>query len=208
MHKLTEKSRSPKDGKILGKKKGKSPFQIGSAIRMRRRHLHLTLKEVSERAGLSAGFLSQVERNITAPSLSSLASIANVLEVGLNYFLSTPEEVEPVTREKTRKYFSVNGSPVQYARLNREFPGSQLNSVFCRIPPGYFFERVSHVGEEFIYILSGEIFLRVGDETYDLHSGDAIHFDATIPHQWGNRGTEECLCLVVGTMPLFTTSER
>ena len=163
-------------------KKTGNHIDVGSAIRIRRIQLNLTLKEVSSKAGLSVGFLSQVERNITAPSLSSLVSIAGALEVGIEYFLATPEGSGLVTRKGSREYFSVSDSQIKYTRLTHEFPGSQLTGVISRMPPGYTSELVSHQGEEMIYILSGSLFFRVGEEEYHISQGDSIHCKSTCRH--------------------------
>jgi quercetin dioxygenase-like cupin family protein len=187
-------------------KKPENQFDIGSAIRGRRLQLNYTLKHVSERAGLSVGFLSQVERNITVPSLSSLVSISGVLEVGVEYFLSTPEGAGRVTRNDSREFFSVSDSQVKYARLTNEFPGSQLTGVITRMPSGFQSEEVSHQGEEIVYILSGSMFIRVGEEEYIISSGDSLHFKSNVPHQWGNRSEEECVALFVNSPSLFGAS--
>jgi len=70
---------------------GKTGDPLGQRLRARRRELSLTLKEVADAAGLSVGFISQVERGLTVPSLSSLASIAGVLGSHVTTFLAQPE---------------------------------------------------------------------------------------------------------------------
>ncbi len=69
---------------------GKTEDPLGKRLRARRRELSLTLKEVADGAGLSVGFISQVERGLTVPSLSSLASIAGVLDSHVTTFLAQP----------------------------------------------------------------------------------------------------------------------
>lgn len=181
-------------------------LDIGTAIRARRLQLNMTLKEVSEKAGLSVGFLSQVERNLTAPSLSSLVTLSNALGVGVEYFLSTPKGAGLVTRQDSREYFSVADSAIKYARLTHEFPGSQLTGTISRIPSGWISEQVSHEGEEMIFLLSGTLFTRIGDEEYDLNPGDCLHFRSTILHQWGNRGDGDSEVLTVNSPALFSTT--
>ena len=108
-----------------------------------------------------------------------------------------------ITRTNRRDYFSVEGSPVKYSRVTREFPGGQIHSVISRIPPGFRSEEVSHEGEELVYIISGDCYFQVGEEKYDLSAGDSIHLKSTQPHQWGNAGKSELVTLSVNTMPLF-----
>ncbi|MBW1722784.1 MAG: cupin domain-containing protein [Deltaproteobacteria bacterium] len=189
-------------------KKMKPGVNIGSAIRARRRQLNLTLKEVGEKAGLSVGFLSQLERNLATPSLSSLVSIANAIDVGLEYFLTTPQTTGLVARAENRNFFSIDGSPVRYARLSNDLPNCRINGVMTIVPPGWDSEVVSHEGEDFAFVISGVLYIKVGDEEYTLTEGDAIHFDATIPHKYGNPTDQECVCLNVGTQPLFAKVHR
>jgi len=203
----TAKNTSQNNINNIRNKKAENHIDVGSAIRIRRMQLNLTLKEVSSKAGLSVGFLSQVERNITAPSLSSLVSISSALDVGIEYFLSTPEGAGLVTRKGSREYFSVSDSLIKYSRLTHEFPGSQLTGVISRMPPGYISEVVSHQGEEMIYVLSGSVFVRVGDEEYHISSGDSIHFKSTTPHQWGNRNEVECIALIANSPSLFGATD-
>ena len=182
-------------------------IHIGQAIRMRRKQLGLTLREVSEQTKLSVGFLSQVERNLTSPSLSSLINIAAALEVNLDYFLTPPDGAGMVSRTSERSYFSVEGSPVQYARVTKEFPGCQFHGVLVRVPPGYEAEQNQHVGEDLAYVVSGRCWVKVGDKVNRLQEGDAIHYQATIPHSYGNDYEEECLILSLNTMPLFGSKD-
>ncbi len=170
---------------------------------MRRKQLSLTLREVSEHTKLSVGFLSLVERNLASPSLSSLVNIAAALDVGVNYFLSPPEGTGLVSCKADREYFSVEGSPVRYARVTKEFPGSQFQGVIVVIPAGYEAEQNQHDGEDLAYVIRGNCWIKVGEETYRLEAGDTIHYQATIPHSYGNDYDKDCTLLSLNTMPLF-----
>ena len=176
---------------------------IGSAIRSRRRQLNLTLNEISEKTGLSIGFLSQVERDLSSPSLSSLVSIAKAIDLSLDYFLTTPTKEGLLTRREDRKYFTLDGLPIQYARVSNDFPNRQLHGVISRIPAGWDSEETVHEGEDFVFQISGKSRIMVGGEEHILNPGDTIHYDAAIPHSWGNPGDEVSVCLTLGTQPLF-----
>lgn len=177
---------------------------IGPMIRNRRKQLQLTLKNISERTGLSVAFISQIERDITSPSLSSLALIAKSLDVRTSYFLDIPEDKGLVTRKGNRTYFSLKNSVVTYSKVTNEFPDSQLNGVINRTPPGFVSEKVSHDGEDLVYAIQGEGFIQVGDEKYVLKKGDTIHYRGDIPHCWGNDSDEDFVWLGVYTQPIFT----
>ncbi len=69
--------------------------KVGALIRARRRQLQLTLRDICEAAGITPGYLSQVERDLATPSLGTLAQIAHSLNVGVDYFIASPV---PMTR--------------------------------------------------------------------------------------------------------------
>lgn len=186
----------------------KTNLNIGAAVRGRRKSLEMTLKDVADRTGLSVGFLSQVERNITSPSLSSLVAIADVIDVSVDFFLSAPKPEDMVSRREQREFFELDGLPVKYARVSNELPEGKLHAVMDLIPPGFVSEVTTHVGEDFLYVVSGRIWMNLGDERYELEEGDTIHFQASIPHQWGNDSEQDSLCLSVGTQPLFALRKR
>lgn len=181
----------------------KSKIQVGEALRERRRILDMTLKEVSQSSGISVGFLSQVERNLTTPSLSSLVNIAKTLGVGVDYFLTSPKTSGLVNRKGERNFFTIDGLPVRYARVSNELPRGKIFGIIAEVPPLWESERAAHEGEDFIYIIEGAEVVKVGEVEYTLNAGDTIHYDASIPHSWGNRTDTPTKSLFVGTQPLF-----
>ncbi|PHR21089.1 MAG: transcriptional regulator [Hoeflea sp.] len=182
---------------------GNSEDPLGTRLRARRRELKLTLKDVAEGAGLSVGFISQVERGLTVPSLSSLASIAAVLESHVTSFLAQPEGKSPHTRHNERPIYAVDKEALSYERLSTSFPGSVLNSVIVHEPPGYRSEPIQHVGEEMFFVLQGAITLEVDNETTVLEAGDSIHFASMRRHSSWNHTAEPATILHVCTMDVF-----
>ncbi|MBO6727274.1 MAG: helix-turn-helix transcriptional regulator [Rhizobiaceae bacterium] len=176
---------------------------LGVRLRERRRELRLTLKDVADGAGLSVGFISQVERDLTVPSLSSLASISRVLRMPITSFLSQPDGGQPHTRHDQRPVYAVQANGLQYERLSARFPGNVLNSVIVHEPPGMRSEPIRHEGEEMFFILKGSITIEVEDEVTVLSAGDSIHFDSTRRHSSWNHTTETVTILHVCTMDVF-----
>lgn len=162
--------------------------QLGPAIRRRRKQLGLTLQALGERAGLSVGFLSQVERDYATPSLGTLAQIAEALDVGLEYFVAAPRPADSLSRAATRTRFAIAGSAMSYERLNAEFPGSELSCFILHVPPGFASEIVSHEGEEILHILEGEIEQMLDGQAMRLTVGDSLHYNGLRPHSWANPG--------------------
>lgn len=176
---------------------------LGERLRRRRRELGLTLKDVADGAGLSVGFISQAERELTVPSLSSLASISRVLQTHLTEFLSQPEGHSPTTRHNERPVYAVNNDALNYERLSASFAGSMLNSVIVHEPPGYRSEPIQHEGEELFFVLSGAITVEVEGETTVMGAGDSIHFASTRRHSSWNHTDQPASILHVCTMDVF-----
>ena len=86
----------------------------------------MTLQELCDAAGISVGYLSQVERDHATPSLGTLAQIARSLDVGVDYFIATPSMEDGLTRAAERDRFSVDGSSIIYERLAADFTGNVL----------------------------------------------------------------------------------
>jgi transcriptional regulator with XRE-family HTH domain len=176
---------------------------LGATIRTRRKELGLTMQEVAEGAGLSVGFISQVERDITAPSLGSLASIARVLDTPLSRFLDQPQQVAETTRHDLRQAYAIPGAEMTYERLSNVFAGSRLHSVIVHEPPGHRLEPISHRGEEMFYMLAGSITVEIEGQSQTLRQGDSIHFDSTRIHSTWNHSDTTASILWCGTMDVF-----
>jgi transcriptional regulator with XRE-family HTH domain len=177
--------------------------QVGPLIRARRRQLHLTLQQLADAAGISVGYVSQVERDLATPSLGTLANIARSLDVGVDYFIATPDVGSALSRARDRQSFSVAGSSVIYERIGTDFAGNQLSAFLLTLPPGYRSETVAHEGEEIFYVLEGRLAMRVENEETELEAGDGFHFRGNRPHTWWNTGGVPAKLLWTGTIALF-----
>lgn len=180
--------------------------KVGSLIRARRHSLRMTLQTLGQQSGVSIGYLSQVERNQATPSLSTLTAIARALDVGVDYFIATPSTQDALTRAGTRMRFSVNDSLISYERLHTEFPGNVLSSFLITIAPGYRSEVASHEGEEMVYVLEGDLTLRIEDEETVIGAGDSLHFRGNRSHGWANETDRTVHLLWSGTLTMFRSS--
>lgn len=179
---------------------------LGVGLRARRRALGKTLQQVADECGLTVGFISQIERGISVPSLASLCSVANALETSVDSFLlqAPMRQHSIVSHSGTRPVYSVGGPERYYEFLERGFPEALLNAALTHVPPGYSSEIMTHEGEEFLYIVSGEMIYDVDDKTYHLKAGDTLHFQSNRPHRSRNEGKVDAVELWVGTMRLFS----
>jgi transcriptional regulator with XRE-family HTH domain len=176
---------------------------LGSLVRKRRQQLGLTLRQLCERAGLSPGYLSQVENNKAVPALGTLAQIAAGLEVGFDYFVAQPKPADALSKSEGRPRFSLPGSPVAYEAISSDYAGSDLSSYILHVPPGYVSETVTHEGEEIIVILEGEIEQMLGGAVVRMCVGDCMHYSGATPHALSNTTDFPARVLWTGTLSVL-----
>lgn len=191
---------------------------IGAAIRSRRQELNLSLRELSKQSGLSIGFLSLVERGRSSPALTSLSNVAKALGVELSSFFPAEEEeqneaeetkqrVSPlpyVTRANDAAELSIILSQRIYKMLSPRIPGLVLEPIFVTVQPGDTMdEPYGHEGEEFAYVLSGELVFIVDGVPYRLGPGDSVHFRSTVSHAMRNDTDEPVQAIWVLTPRLM-----
>jgi transcriptional regulator with XRE-family HTH domain len=179
------------------------PISLGTRLRLRRQELGLTLKEVADRAGLSVGFISQIERDITIPSLTSLINVCRVLNSQVGDFLQQPSGDSPVTRHDQRPIYALGSNAITYERLSASFPGNVLRSVIFHEPPGFRSEPMAHEGEEIFFILEGELTIEIDGERTILQAGDSVHFPSTRTHVTWNHTDRPTTVLHTCTMDVF-----
>lgn len=183
--------------------KGTGPkLAIGGRIKSRRQELKLTLQAVADASGLSAPFLSQAERNQTVPSLVSLASLARALGVDMSYFLEMPKDENIVKRADDPEFIEID-SPVVYHQLSAMLPDQKMDAILMIIPPGHRFPIDQREGEDFLYVLEGEMMSHVGELRTVLRAGDSMHFRSQAPHSAWNETNADVKLLYVGTPSIF-----
>jgi transcriptional regulator with XRE-family HTH domain len=178
---------------------------LGARLRERRKQLGKTQQQVADDAQLTIGFISQIERGISTPSLASLYNLAKALETTVDSFVSTApaRKHSVVSHSGQRQTYKVGGTSRYYEFLERGFADAQLNACISHVPPGHASEVMRHEGEEFVYLVSGHMLYEVDGVRYDLGPGDTLHFDSRKPHQGTNVGSDIAVELWVGTMKLF-----
>jgi transcriptional regulator with XRE-family HTH domain len=169
---------------------------IGERIKALRTEQGMTLAELGGKADLSTSYLSQIERDKTTPSLSTLTCIAKALNVGLRYFFETEAEVAYVVRAGGGQNGLTSDSSIIRQRLMPEAGSNKIEICRVVLEPHTSSEQfVPYPGEEFVFVLAGELTVVAGDEQFVLAAGDSIHYDALQPHCWSNEGGEPCLAI-------------
>lgn len=178
---------------------------LGARLRARRKAIGKTMQQVADEASLTIGFISQIERGISTPSLASLYNVAKALDASVDMFVSrAPARTHSVVSHAgQRQTYKVGGTSRFYEFLERGFPEAQLNACLSHVPPGHESEMMSHEGEDFVYLVAGEMLYEVDGVQYALAAGDTLHFDSRKPHRGTNVGTATAVELWVGTMRLF-----
>lgn len=172
-------------------------LRVGPRLRARRLELGLTIAEVAERAGLTAGFISQLERDLTAASLSSLYRICSVLGIRVGSLVDDVPGGRLIRREEQARRSLALGNAEHLLLSSGD--ERRFHVTESHIPPG------GSAGDEpytlpadveLVYVLRGSLELRVGDETHLLEEGDTLSYSPRDPHTWRNPSeTDEAVVL-------------
>jgi transcriptional regulator with XRE-family HTH domain len=182
-----------------------SQLQLGTRIRSLRQARQLTLRELSERAGVTESFLSQVEREVATPSIASVQRIARGLDLSIAQLFAEEASSGRVVRRAQRRRVTYPGLKAVDEFLTTNLAG-RLQVILSTIEPGGGTgeEPYTHDSdEEVVVVLAGSLDLWVADEHYVLHEGDAITFPSRIPHWNMNRGETPASVLFCLTPPSF-----
>jgi transcriptional regulator with XRE-family HTH domain len=167
---------------------------VGSKIRSIRESKGLSLEEVAERSGLSLEQITSIETDQNLPSLGPLIKIARALGVRLGTFMDDNDALGPiVTRAKDREAdksisFSNDATDarkhMEYHPLAQHKAGRHMEPFIIDINPENTpnYQLSAHEGEEFIYVMEGQIELEYGKEKYLLDEGDSIYYDSIVKH--------------------------
>jgi transcriptional regulator with XRE-family HTH domain len=175
---------------------------IGERIKALRVGQGKTLSDLGERANLSISYLSQIERDKTTPSISTLTSIAKALDVGLRYFFETEAETAVVVRRGEEGVTISSDTRAACQPLTPEVGETKLDVCRITLPPHAPSESLpQRAGEELAFVLSGELTITIGDEQFLLSAGDSVHYNALEPHCWQNFGSEPCAVIWSHAIP-------
>lgn len=180
---------------------------IGEQLRELRQAKGLTLKEVAERAAISVGYLSQLERNHSRLPIGVLKKISDALGVHMNWFFQqsnegAPGERDVVVRANNRRRMSFTGLGITEELLSPNLSGP-LEMLISTIAPGADSEDYTHDGAESGLVLSGTLELWVSGRYFKLGEGDSFAFKSTEVHRCANPGDTPTRVLWVITPPHY-----
>lgn len=179
-------------------------MQIGEKIRRLRIEKQLTQEELANRCELSKGFISQLENDLTSPSIATLIDILDTLGTNLNEFFSddTNEKIA-FTKDDM---FETENEELKYT-LMWLVPNAQKNEMepimITLEPEGQYIEEEPHEGEEFGYVLAGTIYLHLGDKKIKVKKGESFYFKPKANHYISNPGKVSAKVIWISTPPSF-----
>lgn len=180
-------------------------MEIGSKIKRLRVRLGLTQEELAARTELTKGFISQLERDITSPSIATLMDILEALGTNVSEFFSDREDDGVMTYAADDMFIKADeeaGVTIRWLVTNAQ--RNALEPILVTLAPGASTEPDDpHEGEEFGYVLSGTVTLICGDQKRKVRRGDAFYFRPTGVHYLINTGKSEGKVLWVSTPPSF-----
>ena len=164
-------------------------MEIGDKIRRLRVAKQLTQEELANRCELSKGFISQLENDLTSPSIATLIDILDILGTNLTEFFS--EDTNEKIAFSKDDMFETENEELKY-NLMWLVPNAQKNEMepimITLEPGGRYIEEEPHEGEEFGYVLAGIIFLHLGERTYKVKKGESFYYQARENHYISNAG--------------------
>ncbi len=180
---------------------GNGSAAVGPRLRRLRTQHGRSLAQVASAAGISVGFLSALERSQMSASVGTLRRLARYYRTNILDFFDATELNTRLVRPTKRKVLEA-GPGVRMELL--AWGDKVMEPHLFRIKPNSGSgESYAHEGEEFLFVLRGELKISLAAEEYHLKRGDSFYFESATPHHWKNPGRGETWLLWVNTPPTF-----
>lgn len=171
--------------------------KLGQRLRAARRERGMTLQALGTAAGLSAAFLSRVERGEAATSIANLIEISSCLGVPLRDLFEdsnqayVPKQYTLSRRADRPATAAISAGDYEFYRLTDDLPDPHMAGFLLEFPEGGTEDvpLLSHEGEEMLYLLEGRMEFQIGGDRFTLEPGDCVHFKCEAPHMGRNIGT-------------------
>lgn len=181
------------------------PYHFGEKIRTVREKKGLTLKSVAQQAGVSESLVSQIERNKVSPAIDTLLTLADVLDINLEFLFEEYHKTRPVDVIHKDERRQITEGDILYEEIAsvKSDGHNSLETYEITVPPGAQTHRGSygHLGREIGYILEGKCRLQYENYVYDLKAGDSVSFSASAPHVLFNTGDTNVRAIWTVTPP-------
>ena len=188
--------------KEVSRRNFRPSMKIGSKIKRMRIQQELTLEELASRCELTKGFLSQLERDLTSPSIATLSDILEALGSSLSEFFTDSPEEQIVFRQADFFEDTRDSCTIRWIVPNTQ--KNQMEPVLVEIPTGgKSFSSGPHNGEEFGYVLTGSVVLVTDTASYPVRKGETFYLDGKSTHYTRNDNKQPAQVLWVCPPPLF-----
>lgn len=176
----------------MEEKKETKEIPVGEKIKILREQKGLLLKDVADRTGFSTALISQMENHLVSPSLGTLIKLAKALDVKVgDFFGISHDDPYTIVRKDEQKTVSRFASKegvkygYSYGSLGFDLKNRHMEPFIVTLEPATIktSKTSTHEGEEFIYVLEGEMEVILGNHRDVLYPGDSIYYDSTIPHR-------------------------
>ena len=188
--------------------------RIGAKVKLVRESRKLSIDDVSERTNLSVSSIKSIEDGELIPGLTPLIKIARVLGVRLGTFMDDQQNLGPVLVRKNDKKDAENvtrfserdnakSSDLDFYSLAQNKADRHMDPFIIDVfpPSGEDVKLSTHEGEEFIYVLNGNIEVIYGKDKYELSEGDSIYYDSIVAHHLHSKGEKPAKILAVVYTP-------
>jgi transcriptional regulator with XRE-family HTH domain len=181
-------------------------MRVGEKIKKLREEKGMSLPELAEKSGFSSALLSQIENHMISPPLGTLIKIGQAMDVPLGYFFEDIAEAPfVIVRAEERRHVSRVASKegvkfgYRYESLAQDKKNRFMEPFLVTLEPVTKKDRnaYSHEGEEFIFVLEGEMEVTLEDHTDMLRPGDCIYFDSKLRHRVQCIGDKETRIVAV-----------
>ena len=177
-------------------------MDIGAKIKRLRLSNQLTLEELANRSELTKGFLSQLERDLTSPSIATLENILEALGTNLKDFFSEDED-EQIVFSKDDFFENIQDDyKIFYIIPNAQ--KNEMEPILIELKEDKKSMEIDpHDGEEFGYVIQGKVTLVNGEEEDDVKKGETFYLKGNLPHYIINKNDTLAKVIWVSTPPIF-----
>lgn len=180
--------------------------KLGEKIKVLRTEKSMSLKDLSERSGISAAAIHKIEANGIIPTITTMMKIADSLGKNVSYFIEEDGEDHDVVFVPAKKREPIltfkKGLDLKGISA-KQYGDFMMTAAYATVAVGASSGRtpMSHEGEELVYCLQGKIEFKVKDDTYVLTAGDSLNFRTKLDHKWKNIGDREAKLIWVLAVP-------
>jgi transcriptional regulator with XRE-family HTH domain len=181
-------------------------MKIGERIRSLRKAKGLSIADVSQQSGIAESTINGIERHMVSPPLGNLVSLAKVFGISVgDFFGESGDAPYCIVRSGDRKTVSrfnstdAKSGGYSYQSLGQQKKNRHMEPFLVTLTPtdSTQVEPNQHIGEEILFVLEGEVEVRLLDKTEILNPGDSIYYDSTMPHVVSCHGKEPATMLAV-----------